>query len=231
MAVATACVADRRDGAALTDAKRAGSIVRRIVARLVPLVAAVALVAALGGCGGSDSASETATAPPAATTTTTATTDGIDPLEGAGTDPVTGAPTGDETALLEEVTLGRHEGFDRVVFRFRSTLPGYRVEYVEPPLTEDGSGAPVKIAGSHFAQVRMEPASGFDLSVPEGEMVYVGPKRLSGADAGTSVLQEVVRTGDFEAVLTWAVGLGDRVDFRVSTLESPPRLVVDFRNH
>jgi hypothetical protein len=77
----------------------------------------------------------------------------------------------------------------------------------------------------------MEPASGFDLSVPEGELVYTGPRRLEGADAGTSVVREIVRTGDFEAVLTWAVGLSDRVDFRVTTLDGPPRLVIDFRNH
>jgi hypothetical protein len=43
-------------------------------------------------------------------------------------------------------------------------------------------------------------------------------------------VRELVRTGDFEAVLTWAVGLGDKVDFRVLTLEDPPRLAVDFRN-
>jgi hypothetical protein len=77
----------------------------------------------------------------------------------------------------------------------------------------------------------MEPASGFDTSVAEGELVYTGPRRISGADAGTSVVREVVRTGDFEAVLTWAIGLSDRVDFRVLTLDGPPRLVVDFRNH
>jgi hypothetical protein len=37
--------------------------------------------------------------------------------------------------------------------------------------------------------------------------------------------------GGFEGVLTWAVGLQDPVDFRVTTLQSPPRLVIDFRNH
>ena len=142
-----------------------------------------------------------------------------------------GEPGTSSTALLERVAIGRHEGYDRVVFEFREGVPGYRVEYVEPPLHEDGSGAPVRVAGSAFVVVRMEPASGFDLSVPEGELVYKGPRRLSGSDAGTSVVREVVRTGDFEAVLTWAVGLSDRVDFRVRTLQSPPRLVVDFRNH
>jgi hypothetical protein len=43
-------------------------------------------------------------------------------------------------------------------------------------------------------------------------------------------VKELVRTGDFEAVLSWAIGLGERVDFRVTTATSPARLIVDFRN-
>jgi hypothetical protein len=42
---------------------------------------------------------------------------------------------------------------------------------------------------------------------------------------------ELVRTGDFEAVLSWAIGLSGKVDFRVQTATSPTRLIVDFRNH
>ncbi|MDQ3822989.1 MAG: hypothetical protein M3321_07105, partial [Actinomycetota bacterium] len=164
-------------------------------------------------------------------TSTPTETGGIDPLAGAGTDPVVAGASGAATALLERVALGRHEGYDRVVFQFRNVVPGYRVEYVEPPLREDGSGDRVDVSGTAFVVVRMEPASGFDLEVPEGELVYTGPRRLSGVDAGASVVREVVRTGDFEAVLTWAVGVSDRVDFRVRTLSSPHRLVVDFRNH
>jgi hypothetical protein len=37
--------------------------------------------------------------------------------------------------------------------------------------------------------------------------------------------------GDFEANLLWAIGLADPVDFRVTELSDPPRLVVDARNH
>jgi hypothetical protein len=77
----------------------------------------------------------------------------------------------------------------------------------------------------------MEPASGFDLNTGEGVMIYKGPRRLEGSAAGTSVVQELVRTGDFEAVLTWAIGLSERVDFRVRTATSPSRLIVDLRNH
>jgi hypothetical protein len=193
----------------------------------------VALFAA-SGCGDSSSGNggQPAAEPPTtASTTTTETTDGIDALEDAGTDPVEGEATGSETALVERVAVGRHEGFDRVVFQFRDHLPGYRIEYVEPPLKEDGSGNVVQIKGNAFVVVRMEPASGFDLTTGEGVMVYKGPKRIDGAAAGTSTVREVVRTGDFEAVLSWAVGLEDRVDFRVRTATSPARLIVDFRNH
>ncbi|TML14204.1 MAG: hypothetical protein E6G33_10700 [Actinobacteria bacterium] len=201
---------------------------RRIVAGA--LVSA-ALVAA-SGCGGSDKSSAPAgsesTSSSTATTTTTA---GIDPLEGAGTTTVEGAASGQETALLERIALGRHEGYDRVVFQFKNQLPGYRVSYVQPPLKEDGSGNPVSVAGNAIVVVRMEPASGFDLNTGEGVMVYKGPKRIEGASAGTSVVQELVRSGDFEAVLSWAIGLSGKVDFRVTTATSPARLIVDFRNH
>ena len=164
-------------------------------------------------------------------TPTTTTTGGIDPLEGAGTTPVVAAPTGSETGLLDRVAVGRHEGYDRVVFQFQNSLPGYRIEYVQPPLKEDGSGNPVSVQGNAIVLVRMEPASGFDLNTAEGVMTYKGPKRIDGAGAGTSVVQELVRTGDFEAVLSWAIGLSDKVDFRVRTATSPSRLIVDFRNH
>lgn len=193
----------------------------------------MALLAVSSGCGGSDKSSNPSGgySLPSSTPTATTGTGGIDPLEGASTTPVEGAANGSDTALLERVAVGRHEGYDRVVFQFRNALPGYKVEYVQPPLKEDGSGNSVTIKGNAFLVVRMEPASGFDLSTGEGVMIYKGPRRLEGSAAGTSVVQELVRTGDFEAVLTWAIGLSDKVDFRVQTAASPLRLVVDLRNH
>lgn len=188
---------------------------------LIALLCAALLLAV--GCGGSDDDDGEA-----APTTTQPTPPELPALEGADTGPVEEEGTASETALLTRVQIGRQEGFDRVVFEFRSDLPGYRVEYVDPPVREDGSGAPVEIEGSAVLLVRMEPASGFDLSAPEGELVYTGPRRLSGADAGAATVREVVRTGDFEAVLTWAIGTNGRTPFVVSTLESPDRLVIDF---
>jgi hypothetical protein len=198
---------------------------RRIKAGLLVAFA----VLAVAGCGGSSSSESE---PPAAGTTTvtapTTTAEQTDPLPDAGTSVVVAPTTAKTTALLERVAVGHHDGFDRVVFQFRGEgLPGYRVEYVDPPLKEDGSGETVDVAGNAFVVVRMEPASGFDLNTGEGELVYKGPKRLPG----TGVVKEVVRTGDFEAVLTWAIGLDSKVPFLVTTTASPSRLIVDFRNH
>jgi hypothetical protein len=195
-------------------------------AALVAFAAALVLVAAAcGGSGeaGGDTISTTTGAP--------ANTGGIDPMAGASTTAVTSTASAAETALMNGLAVGRHEGYDRVNFTFKNAVPGYKVAYVQPPIHEDGSGKTVAVDGSAFVEVRMEPASGFDLATGEGVLVYKGPKRISGADAGTSVVQDVVRTGDFEAVLTWTIGLSDPVDFRVLTLASPPRLAVDFRNH
>ena len=184
------------------------------------LIATTATLALVGlGCGGG-SDDEQSTSVPSTTPATTGET-----FEGT-TATVTGEAQSSETALLERVAVAGHAGYDRVVFQFRNGLPGYRVGYAEPPLHEDGSGNVVNLDGSAFVVVRMEPASGFDLSVPEGELIYTGPRRIPGGD--TSVVKEVVRTGDFEAVLTWAVGLDARVAFRVLTLDDPARIVVDF---
>jgi hypothetical protein len=187
------------------------------------LTAAILVFAGLG-CAGSDDDEPLPTQGETTAPTTAPTTTG-ESFQG-GTDTVTAPAEITEIALLERVAVAGHDGYDRVVFQFRNGVPGYRIEYVEPPLREDGSGNLVRLDGDAFVVVRMEQASGFDLSVPEGALVYTGPRRIS--PDGTSVVREVVRTGDFEAVLTWAVGLADRVPFRVLTLENPARIVVDF---
>jgi hypothetical protein len=199
------------------------------------LALACVLLAALvaAGCGSSSGSGTSTTAAPGATTAaSTETTGGIDPMEGASTTPVEGSVENTTaTALLERVSLGRHEGFDRVVFQFENLRPGYRVSYVQRPIVEDGSGNEIPVEGGAVLLVRMEPASGFDLATDEGRLVYKGLRRIEGSSAGTSIVKEVVRAGDFEAVLAWAIGVEEPVDFRVRTLDDSARLVVDLRNH
>jgi hypothetical protein len=135
---------------------------------------------------------------------------------------VTGASQG--LGLLTAVRVGAQPGFDRVVFEFESAVPGYSVEYVPLPLTADPSGLPVAIQGDHALWVRMEPAASYDPASDPLRLTYTGPTRIS-TSLPTAV--EVVKTGDFEAVLSWAIGVRGEQPFKVSTLSAPPRLVVD----
>ena len=92
-------------------------------------------------------------------------------------------------------------------------------------------GAPAGKTGGFGEGTCVQCHEGYDLNAGEGQLVYKGSPRIEGKDSGTSMVAEVVRTGDFESVLTWVVGLGAKVDFRVRTLSAPARLVVDFRDH
>lgn len=131
-------------------------------------------------------------------------------------------PPAPPVAQLVDVRLGRHQGFDRVVFEFTGNLPGYQVAYVQPPIREDGSGFTLEVQGQAFLEARFEPATGWDFD--RGEPSYPGPRRIQG---GFPNLREAVRSGDFEAILTWALGLERESDFRVIELSEPLRVVID----
>lgn len=200
-------------------------------------VLAVAAAMQIAACGaesqrtattGASTATSGATTPAPPTTGTTTPQGGIDTMPDASTHPVHVPATNKQTALLTDVRAARHEGFDRIVFEFRNVLPGYDVRYVSRPIRQDGSGRVVAIAGSSVVRIRMENALDADLSKPSAPLTYTGPRRFT---PGTPELAELVRSGGFEGVLTWVAGLHDPVDFRVTTLAAPPRLIVDFRNH
>ncbi len=167
-----------------------------------------------------------AESPTAAPTTPAATTapEPTTPFQGsrgpAEGEASSGLPFGG--AILVDVRFARHEGFDRIVFEFQGGLPGYRIQYVDPPILADPSGLPVDIAGSAFLSVRFEPAAAHDPDT--GTPTYTGPLEIA---AGLPALIEAERTGDFEAVLSWALGLSQEVDFRVYSLEDPFRIAID----
>ena len=141
-----------------------------------------------------------------------------------------GFPTtmGEGPVFLDSVELGDHEGYERVVFTFdgAEALPSWRVEYVDE-VRQSGSGNPVEVAGSAYLNVTLSGATGVDLSGEQPEEVYTGPDRLSGSDAALSAVQEVVEAGDFEATMSWAIGVDEQRPFRAFTLTDPARLVVD----
>jgi len=202
--------------------------------RRVPAIVAFVFVALLLAACGSNTTSTTTTTttagPPTSASTrapragvTTSTPPDSAPADFATT--AVSVPSDDAlgTALLTAVRSAAQDGFDRVTFEFANHLPGYGIDYVPRPILQDGSGTETPVGGAAVLQVRMTPASGFDLS-GGGTETYVGAERFT---PGTPAIVEVVRTGDFEANLTWVVGVTSQAGFKVSTLASPPRLVVD----
>jgi hypothetical protein len=183
---------------------------------------AVAAALLLAGCGGKDDEPPLGTTTTVTGTTTSSTT--ATGLEGASTEPAVASATDEEVALLTDVRAARHEGYDRVVFEFRNVVPGYDVRYMQKPVHADGSGEEVPVKGTAALVVRMEPALDADLTQESAPRTYLGPQRFT-PDA--AVVAELVRTGGFEAVLTWAVGVDERRPFKVTHLESPARIVVD----
>jgi len=125
-------------------------------------------------------------------------------------------------AHLKEVRAAEHTTFDRFTLEFDIVPPGYKVEYVQPPILADPSGKEVTMDGKAFLQITIQGAVANYLTT--GNTAYTGPNELK---PGLPNLVEAELTGDFEAVLTWVLGVNEEADFRVLTLDDPPRLAVD----
>ena len=130
------------------------------------------------------------------------------------------APAGAQsTPTLVDVRAGRHPGFDRVVFEFRGGVPDHRIADVSR-LVEDGSGRPVSLAGAADLQVVFRGANAHN----QDGTPSVSPRRFS---PGLPAVKEVAQVGDFEAVVSYGIGLDRRRPVAVSTLSGPSRLVID----
>jgi hypothetical protein len=187
------------------------------------LAIAVALVALTAACGSNDkkSASSTNTTAVNSSSTSAAETSTTGGATGGSTTPVSVAAT-HPAAHLVAVRAARQDTVDRVVFEFTEQVPGYKVSYVKKPIMNT-AGKEVPLSENFVLQFRMQQASGFNID--KGTPTYNGPKQLQPAD--TKAVKEMAQVEDFEGVLTWAAGLNAELPFRVSTLTSPPRLVID----
>lgn len=130
--------------------------------------------------------------------------------------------------LLVEIRTASHPTFDRLVLQFGGDkAPEVSHRFVDA-VTEDPSDKPVPLQGKAFVQIVLQGAF-LDTSAHETEPTkaqkYTGPKRIT---PGHRVLKEVAISGNFEAVLSFGVGLSHQSSVRVETLASPARVVFDF---
>ena len=130
------------------------------------------------------------------------------------------APAGAQsTPTLVDVRAGSHTGYDRVVFEFRGAVPEHRIRYVDQ-LVEDGTGDPVSVAGAADLEVVFEGANAHE----EDGSPTISPRRFSPR---LPAVKEIAQLGDFEAVVSYGIGVDQRRPIQVSTLSNPSRLVVD----
>ena len=132
------------------------------------------------------------------------------------------APGPGGVASLISLRAAQHAGYDRVVWELSGSAPGVRVEYVDRPVRQCGSGAPVPLPGDAWLEVRLEPARAH---TEEGRPTIAERRRT----AGLPIVEEMVQTCDFEAVVTWVLAVSSPEPFRVTRLAGPPRVVVDIR--
>jgi hypothetical protein len=202
---------------------------------MIRLAAIVVLAFALAGCGSGsndDGAASPATTSTSPTTTSTSppsmqTIPACMPSPSASTSPKkSSANENREMMYLTDVSLDKGEECSaKVTFAFEQQAPGpgYDVSY-QPAATakiEDASGNPIEIAGDAFLVVKLSPAMTGKFDGDQVVKTYTGPRRIPGTDPIT----EVVKTGDFEAVVTWVIGLDSKRSFTTHTSDS--QLIVE----
>jgi hypothetical protein len=191
------------------------------------ILAAIALMLAIlpAACGDDDSGEPSPSPTPAPETTEPEDGDTTTPSPPT-TEPETPSwPTDDVSApfsgtaptvpVMVDLRVGSHpeDGFDRVAFEFDS-LPGYEIGY-RTDIVYDGSGEPVDLPGDAFIQLVFNPAQAHD---DQGEPTLSDtPVDPVSVDAGT--LEAYVLNGDYEGYVSVALGLDEKVGFRVDDFQ------------
>lgn len=124
-------------------------------------------------------------------------------------------------ATLAKFRAARHENFDRIVFEFKTAeIPAYKIEYIDKPARGCGSGEVVSLAGTARLDVSFNPARAHD---DEGRAIVKNREQK----LAYPILKEVKITCDFEAELTFALGVSAANKYRVLELKNPTRLAID----
>jgi len=123
--------------------------------------------------------------------------------------PATGPlwPDDGPPGVLAAISTQHFPDHDRVVFQFHgATPPEVTIRYVSR-ITEDPSDKPVPLLGNTFVAVVFHGARLDNAGAendPSKVVRYAGPTRLAPR---YTILQELAVSGDFEAVLSFGLGL------------------------
>ncbi|MDO5031234.1 hypothetical protein [Corynebacterium sp.] len=148
---------------------------------------------------------------------------GISPLGSANLDLKTLRPAVPSQLVVTDVRVGKHEGFERVVFEFVGDgSPGWFIDYTESP-AQQGSGTPIKHGGSTALNVNIDGTTyPFELGM---EDPHIGTVKGDGG-----AVTEVTPAGTFEGRSQFVIGMAERHAYSVEVLTGPTRLVIDILN-
>lgn len=162
----------------------------------------------------SPSPSSPSPSPTSATPTPTPTS-----VVGFGSEPVTGGTVivGPAQAALRRVVVGTHTGYDRLVLDFGTDpVPVFTVTPQDTPSFHlDPSDLVVRLLGDSGVRVVLQTT------------VVTAHADIGDIRPLLPAIREVRPIGNFEAVVSYGVGVAGPALVRVRTLTAPNRLVVD----
>jgi hypothetical protein len=191
---------------------------------LAPSASAGSSATSSASAGPSAPASASASSEPSGTASATATAAPTDSLPSFACVLSVSITATTDRAQITDVRVGTHAAYDRVTFEFASGIPQTTVTGVAGPFYADPSGLLLDVAGTAFLQVTM---NGGTKVTPDGGVTYAGPTNF---EPGFDQLVQLVQGGDSEALSTWYLGLDGGGCYRVLTLASPSRLVIDIEH-
>lgn len=165
----------------------------------------------------------TTTAPVTTTAVPATTTTVVCPDPGSTDDLLVRFPEGMSSLHGTDIRTGRHECVERIVIEFAGTgdMPGHWLHYTDDPV-------PLGQTDDQFVEIRGDAVLLVHVASWMGDMET---GTLWGMDpivpTNVSAIRELVLVDNSEGMMIWAVGLDQVRPFRVFTLTSPDRLVID----
>lgn len=133
------------------------------------------------------------------------------------------AKPGTGMATLLEVRTASHEPYERIVFAFGpEQMPGFKVEYIDRPVRQCGSGDVVELPGDAWLSIRLEPAQAH---TEQGAPTVTERARTLNYD----VIKALRMICDFEGQVEWVAAVASPNQYRTLELRDPLRLVIDVR--
>jgi hypothetical protein len=127
--------------------------------------------------------------------------------------PVSGGKAGLSTSLSAIRSAG-HPGYDRVVFDL-GAIPSYDViGQNSSTFLKDASGQPVTLQGTAGVKVILRTTD--------------APSSSQDGTPNLKAVRQIAQVGNFEHQLTYGIGLASSTCFRVTELNNPVRLAIDF---